>query len=80
MRGGLAVFDEQGKLEFRNPFWENFCAKQEWSPTIGLVEFAAARTGSVATSADISLSALQPISSSLLVTIPLAGQSAATAT
>jgi hypothetical protein len=36
-------------------------------------------TGSAATSADISLSALQPVSSSLLVTIPLAGQSAATA-
>jgi uncharacterized protein DUF4382 len=36
-------------------------------------------TGSAATSADISLSALQPISSSLLVTIPLAAQSAATA-
>ena len=36
-------------------------------------------TGSAATAADISLSALQPISSSLLVTIPLATQSAATA-
>ncbi len=34
-------------------------------------------TGSAATAADISISALQPISSSLLVTIPLAGQSAA---
>lgn len=37
-------------------------------------------SGSAATAADISLSALQPISSSLLVTIPLAGQSAASAT
>lgn len=36
-------------------------------------------TGSAATAADISLSALQPISSSLLATIPLAVQSAATA-
>lgn len=36
-------------------------------------------TGSAATAADISLSALQPISSSLLVTIPLAGQSATAA-
>jgi hypothetical protein len=36
-------------------------------------------TGSAATAADISLSALQPISSSLLVTIPLAAQSAAAA-
>ncbi len=36
-------------------------------------------TGSAATGADIALSALQPISSSLLVTIPLAAQSAATA-
>jgi len=33
-------------------------------------------TGSAATAADISLSALQPISSSVMVTIPLAGQSA----
>lgn len=33
-------------------------------------------TGSTATAADISLSALQPISSSVMVTIPLAGQSA----
>lgn len=36
-------------------------------------------TGSVATAADISLSALQPISSSVMVTIPLAGQSATSA-
>jgi hypothetical protein len=36
-------------------------------------------TGSAATAADISLSALQPISSSQMVTIPLAGQSATTA-
>lgn len=36
-------------------------------------------TGSAATAADISLSALQPINSSLIVTIPLAGQSATTA-
>lgn len=36
-------------------------------------------TGSTATAADISLSALQPISSSLMVTIPLAGQSATAA-
>jgi hypothetical protein len=36
-------------------------------------------TGSAATAADISLSALQPISSATMVTIPLAGQSAATA-
>ena len=36
-------------------------------------------TGSAATAADISLSALQPISSSLMVTIPLAAQSAAAA-
>ena len=36
-------------------------------------------TGSAATPADISLSALQPISSSLMVTIPLAAQSAAAA-
>jgi Domain of unknown function (DUF4382) len=35
-------------------------------------------TGSAATAADISLSALQPISSSEMVTIPLAGQSATT--
>lgn len=34
-------------------------------------------TGSTGTAADITLSALQPISSSLLVTVPLAGQSAA---
>jgi len=37
-------------------------------------------TGSAPTTADVSLSALQPISSTLLVTIPLAAQSAATAT
>jgi Domain of unknown function (DUF4382) len=37
-------------------------------------------TGSAPTVADVSLSALQPISSALLVTIPLAAQSAATAT
>ena len=36
-------------------------------------------TGSAAIAADISLSALQPISSATMVTIPLAGQSAATA-
>lgn len=36
-------------------------------------------TGSAATAADIALSALQSISSSLMVTIPLAGQSATTA-
>ena len=36
-------------------------------------------TGGAGTSADISLSALQPITSSLMVTVPLAGQSAATA-
>lgn len=36
-------------------------------------------TGSAATAADVSLSALQPISSATMVTIPLAGQSAATA-
>ena len=36
-------------------------------------------TGTAATAADISLSALQPISSSLLVTIPLASQSASAA-
>ncbi len=36
-------------------------------------------TGSAATAADISLSALQPISSSLLATIPLASQASATA-
>jgi len=36
-------------------------------------------TGSAATAADISLSALQPISSSVMVTIPLAGQSATVA-
>ena len=36
-------------------------------------------TGSAATAADISLSALQPISSSVMVTIPLAGQSATAA-
>jgi hypothetical protein len=37
-------------------------------------------TGSAPTVADVSLSALEPISSTLLVTIPLAAQSAATAT
>jgi hypothetical protein len=36
-------------------------------------------TGSAATAADISLSALQPISSAVMVTIPLAEQSASTA-
>jgi hypothetical protein len=36
-------------------------------------------TGSAATAADIAISALQPISSTLLVTIPLAAQSASTA-
>jgi hypothetical protein len=36
-------------------------------------------TGSAATAADIALSALQPISSSVMVTIPLAGQSATAA-
>jgi hypothetical protein len=36
-------------------------------------------TGSAATAADISLTALQPISSSTMVTVPLAGQSAAAA-
>ncbi len=36
-------------------------------------------TGSAATAADISLSALQPINSSVMVTIPLAGQSATAA-
>jgi len=42
----------------------------------GLVTTSA---GSGATAADISLSALQPISSTVMVTIPLAGQSATTA-
>jgi hypothetical protein len=37
-------------------------------------------TGTMATAADLTLSALEPISSSLMVTVPLAGQSAATAT
>jgi len=37
-------------------------------------------TGIAATAADLSLSALQPAGSGLLVTVPLAGQSAATAT
>jgi hypothetical protein len=37
-------------------------------------------TGTAATAADLALSALEPISSSLMVTVPLAGQSAATAT
>ncbi|HTT19788.1 MAG TPA: DUF4382 domain-containing protein [Candidatus Sulfotelmatobacter sp.] len=36
-------------------------------------------TGSAATSADISISALQAVSSSLMVTVPLAGQSATSA-
>ena len=36
-------------------------------------------TGTAATAADISLSALQPISSSLMITVPLAGQSATSA-
>lgn len=36
-------------------------------------------TGTAATAADISLSALQPISSSVLITVPLAGQSATSA-
>jgi hypothetical protein len=35
-------------------------------------------TGTAATAADVSLSALQPISSSVMVTVPLAGQSATT--
>ena len=39
MHEGLAVFDAQGKIEFRNPYWERFCAKQGWSSTLELVEF-----------------------------------------
>lgn len=36
-------------------------------------------TGAAATAADISVSALQPVSSSLMITVPLAGQSATSA-
>jgi len=38
MREGLAVFDAAGKIEFRNHYWERFCEKQGWSPTIELAE------------------------------------------
>jgi signal transduction histidine kinase len=38
MHEGLAVFDAAGKSEFRNPYWERFCEKQGWSPSIELPE------------------------------------------
>lgn len=39
MQEGLAVFDADGRMEFRNPFWEKFCGKQGWNSSVGLVEF-----------------------------------------
>jgi len=39
MHEGLAVFTNDGKILFRNPFWDVFCAKQHWVPDITLVEF-----------------------------------------
>jgi len=39
MQEGLAVFDESGKIEFYNPFWQRFCREQNWNPVVGLVEF-----------------------------------------
>jgi signal transduction histidine kinase/CHASE2 domain-containing sensor protein len=39
MQEGLAVFDAMGEMEFCNPFWERFCLKQGWNPSVGLVEF-----------------------------------------
>jgi len=38
MHEALAVFDSSGKSEFCNPFWERFCARQNWSTSIGLAE------------------------------------------
>jgi signal transduction histidine kinase len=39
MQEGLAVFDALGEMEFHNLFWERFCERQNWNPTLGLVEF-----------------------------------------
>ncbi len=39
MHEGLAVFTSDGKILFRNPFWEVFCRKQNWDPDLSLVEF-----------------------------------------
>jgi signal transduction histidine kinase len=39
MQEGLAVFDATGKMEFRNRFWERFCLRQGWNPTVELREF-----------------------------------------
>ncbi len=38
MHEGLAVFDATGRSEFCNPYWERFCAKQNWNSSIGLAE------------------------------------------
>ena len=39
MQEGVAVFTTDGKLLFRNAFWEAFCRKQGWDPDINLIEF-----------------------------------------
>ncbi len=39
MHEGLAVFTSDGKILFRNHFWEIFCGKQGWEPDINLIEF-----------------------------------------
>ncbi len=39
MHEGLAVFTSDGKILFRNHFWEVFCQKQGWEPDISLLEF-----------------------------------------
>ncbi len=38
MHEALAVFDSTGKSEFCNPYWERFCARQNWNSSIGLAE------------------------------------------
>jgi CHASE2 domain-containing sensor protein/signal transduction histidine kinase len=39
MQEGLAVFSGNGKMLFRNPFWDNFCRKEGWDPEIDLADF-----------------------------------------
>jgi CHASE2 domain-containing sensor protein/signal transduction histidine kinase len=40
MQEGLAVFDSDGKVLFRNRCWDEFCRKQGWDPKLELGEFA----------------------------------------
>jgi signal transduction histidine kinase len=39
MHEGVAAFTANGKILFRNAFWEVFCRKQGWDPDINLIEF-----------------------------------------